>query len=315
MSTLGQPAPPTPAIFAPELAPPGFRTEFVSFWQDRAIIDPRSIYVHTNGGKPPTDWEFALRFAQASPGNNTCPTYQIDRDGEANKMLPSNRRSIATATVTPTTKVNDRLVWPTLTQEERDEIAAKGQVRDVSLSIETSDLGTLVDPGLVADFTDAQGEKVATAIAYESIVHDFPLVKLDDWFGAGVGGHTDPFTFPFTSIHRGKTCPGAGKKVGLWGWVLPRAIEIRDAWLAPPPDPTPPTRKEKPVYIVKDSGQFWIGDQLQSRQLGGETQAKVAIELAERAGAPLKNNAGEDVTDISQVQRADRRRLGVPVVG
>jgi hypothetical protein len=100
---LARPVPAKPATFAPELAPDGVEVKFVTFVLDRPIIAPRSILTHTNAASREGSVESAWNWSHAAPNTNTVPTYQVDRrhDGVwARKMLPSNRRAIANATVT-----------------------------------------------------------------------------------------------------------------------------------------------------------------------------------------------------------------------
>lgn len=225
-STLGRPAPPRPARFSADGAPAGVEVDLLSFWQTRPKLrDPlRSAFVHTNGATGEGSIESAKRWAEAKPNSNTAPHYQVDRSGRAAKFLPSDRRAIANATVD----------------------AFQGSFGDVawwSLAIETADPGYPV-PGEAAGFTEAQGEAVATILAYEASVWPSlgaSLVKLPAWHGAGIAGHTDPFGYPYTTLHRGKVCPGATKKAELWSWILPRTLEIFAAWHYTPARPDVPT--------------------------------------------------------------------------
>lgn len=228
--------PPKPAAFTPEGAPLGVEIKYLSFWRERALIKPRSQFAHTNGASVESTIEAQVRYSEASPNNNTAPHYLIDRTGRARKTLPTNRRGIANATVTPAT--NDGKTWPTLTAAQRASITQHGQIRDWSLAYETTDLGWPT-PGGKAGYSEAQGGTLAVIMAYESIVHDMPLDIISDWWGAGAASHTDPFEFPYTTIHRGKTCPGDQKKQDLRNWVLPHARAVRAAWLAPPVPVTP----------------------------------------------------------------------------
>lgn len=218
--------PPKPPQFHPEFAPVDVEVRFVEFLADRPAITPRSIFAHTNGARGEGSIESAWNWAHARPNRNTCPHYQVDRTGRARKMLPSNRRGIANATV----------------NEYEGE---HGDVSWWSLAIETADTGTNDDPTISA-FTPAQAERVAEIIAHESIVHGFPLEIISEWHGAGVASHTDPFGYPYTTLYRGKICPGDKKKAQVRSLVLPRAREIAAAWTFSTPPASPPTTTEIP---------------------------------------------------------------------
>lgn len=241
MTTLGRPTPPKPASFSPHGAPVGVEIKFVSFWQQRQLFaePPRSLLAHTNGAENEGSIESASNWAEAKPNSNTVPHYQVGRthDGvtRARKMLPSNRVGIANATVMPGTTR-----WSSLTKAQQAEILAHGQIRLWSLAIETADLGWPTPnrpdaPGGTVGFDDGQGELLATIIAYEANVSpNLPLVQLLEWWGAGIGAHTDPDGYPFTTTAPGKPCPGDAKKRDMREWILPRAVEIDTAWSGHP---------------------------------------------------------------------------------
>lgn len=229
MPTLGQPVPPRPAAFTPDGTPPGITWNPLPV--DRPPLDEpaRLIIVHTNAAQFRSTLATQRRLGLSDP-DATKPTYEIglDEHDGAEKWLRSDQRSIANGTVVPGMDA-----WDELTAQQRSEILEHGRSATFSLSIETIDLGWQAGLG---GFSDYQGEHVARALAYESLVPPgFPLEVVTDWFGAGVGTHTWPFEFPFWTIHRGKTCPGTQKKADFREWVLPRAREIRAAWTAPPP--------------------------------------------------------------------------------
>jgi hypothetical protein len=220
-------------IFAPDLAPPGVVYRPVTFWQDRPVIaTPRSIFVHTMAASVPTSVQSAWNHAHRNPGTNTCPTYAVGLEqGDAAKLLPSDRRSIATTTVQPSSSR-----WDSLEAWQQGEILQYGNVRDFSLSIETADTGSIADPAISA-FNDWQVEAVATIIAYESHLNGFPVEFLGRWFGTGVGSHTEPDEYPFTTLFPGKFCPGSKKKAQVKAEILPEARHILTTWFPPPPPP------------------------------------------------------------------------------
>lgn len=230
------PFPPTPGQFAADLAPDGVEIKFVTFWEQRKLFKdpPRLLLVHTNGASREGTVESASRWSEAAPHINTCPHYQVDRDGRARKMLPSDRRGLANATV----------------DEFED---GHGDVQGWSLAIETADTGYLTDPTISA-FTDIQAEVIATIIAFEQMVHGFPLQTPTEWFGAGVGSHTDPFGYPYWTIKRGKICPGSKKKLQVREVIVPRARQIAAAWSAPIPDPPEDDDVSRP-YICRTANQ------------------------------------------------------------
>lgn len=230
--------PTKPGAFRADLAPVGVEVKFVDFVAERPRLKAgkaRSILIHTNAARREGSIESAWNHSHADPNTNTVPTYQVDmtHDGvtRARKFLPSDLRPIANATVTQQTKFKPGgpLIWPTLSAAVQQDILAHGNIRDWSLAIETADTGTDADPGISA-FDAGQLETISAIVAFESIVHGFPLRLLDAWHGSGVGGHTAPFEFPFTTIKQGKFCPGDKKKAQITDVIIPRAIAIRAAW-------------------------------------------------------------------------------------
>jgi hypothetical protein len=228
--------PPRPATFAFDKAPPGCEVLFITFWRDRLLLDggrARLQLVHTNAASREGSIDSAWNWAHAKPNSNTIPHYQIDRSGRARKMLPSNRRGIANAT-----------------SRDAPGYAVHGNVRNWSLAYETADTGYLADPGISA-FTEAQVERVATILAYESITAGggdslgIPLSYPSTWHGAGSACHTEPFGHPYWTVEAGKICPGAKKKQQVRERILPRAREIAAAWLGQTPPPTPPEEDDE----------------------------------------------------------------------
>ena len=226
------------------------------FFQDRKLFEspPRLLLVHTNSARRQGDIESAWNHSNANPGRNTLPHYQVDRDGRARKMCPSDRHGIANATVSEETKIilgggSFRFPWKTLKAEWKDEILAHGNVQDWSLAIETADTGT-DDDRTISAFTEIQAEMVAQIIAFESIAHGFPIEFPSAWHGAGVASHCEPFGYPYwTSNLQHKGCPGPKKQAQVRDVIMPRAQEIKDVW-------------HREASIVVDTGrlQVVVGD-------------------------------------------------------
>jgi hypothetical protein len=251
-----------PPRFTPELAPYGVEVRFVDFAASRpAMPAPTAIHVHTNGASGEGSLQSAWNWTHAAPGSNTLPHYQVDRTRNgvtpARKMLATNLRGIGSTTVGPATRNSaGNLIWPTLSQEQRDAITAHDNVRTHTIVIETADTGTIDDPTISA-FDAGQLETVAEIIAYESITHGFPLVLQAEWWEPGVASHTDPAGFPFTTIHRGKICPGLKKKAQVRDVIIPRARQIVDLWTAPPP-PVTPLEVPAGMWIIAKTDAGWL---------------------------------------------------------
>lgn len=203
--------PAKPAQFHPEVPPPGFEAKFIDHWQDRPTMTApaRLQLAHTNAlpfeGTVDVAFRIANRWNPVDRPEVTIPQFQIDLDGRGAMLLPLDRMGIHSF------KVNG---W--------------------CIGIETADTGTDADPSISA-FSEAQAEQVAVAFAYSAVLYNIPLVYPDTWDGAGTACHTDPFTYPYWTKYEGKFCPGDKKKAQVRDVILPRAIAIRDAWLAPPP--------------------------------------------------------------------------------
>lgn len=204
--------PPRPSTFHAEVPPPGFERKLISFWRDRPLITPRLQLVHTNAAPVQSNVDGQFNWANQPGSGHTIPHCQIDRDGRAALILPSNRKGIANY-----------------------------KAAGFSLGFETADTGTRVDPSISA-FTAVQAEQVAVACAYYSVLHGIPLTYPATWDGAGTASHTEPFGYPYWTNAVGKTCPGAKKKAQVRNVVLPLAREIVAAWTggsSPAPNPPP----------------------------------------------------------------------------
>lgn len=212
-----------PARFDPESAPPGVELKFVSFWQTRPKISPRAQHVHTNGASKEGTIESARNWSESKPNSNTLPHYQFDRtSGRVAKLLPSDRKGIGSSTAS-------------------DARGLHGNVADWTLVFETADTGYLDDPTISA-FTDEQIQNIAVVMAYESITAGggnsigIPFTYPEEWHASGSCSHTEPFGYPYTTLYRGKICPGEKKKRQVRDVILPLAAEIADAWLNPSPE-------------------------------------------------------------------------------
>lgn len=229
--------PAEPASITATGAPFGVEVKSVLFAASRPAFVPRAIHIHTNGASREGSIYSAWNWTHANPGSNTLPHYQVDMTHgdvtRCRKMLATNLRGIGSGTVT-----SSNGDWPTLTDEQRATITAHGDCRHWTIVVETADTGYLADPTISA-FDAGQVELIATIVAYEAIVWDIPLVTQVDYWSPGVAAHTDPYGYPYTTLMRGKICPGGKKKMQVRDSILPRAQEIYAAWTAPPPAPEP----------------------------------------------------------------------------
>lgn len=201
--------PAKPARFHPEDAPPGFEKNVVSFWASRPAMTPRLQLVHTNWADNEGDVDSAKRWAEAAPGSNTCPHFQIDRDGRAALLLPLDRKGIGNY-----------------------------KAAEFSIVIETADAGKIADPPPTgSEFTVPQLEKVAVALAWAAWGYGIPLDYPAEWDGTGSACHTEPYGYPYWTNTATKKCPGDVKKQQMREYVLPLARQILTAWTAPPPPP------------------------------------------------------------------------------
>lgn len=206
------------------------------WWQTRPVIKPRLQLVHTNGARGEGSIESAINWGNAATAN-TKPHYQVDRHRAA-KLVPTDRRAIGNGTV-------DSFQ------------GGHGDVGEWSIVIETADEG-YPSPGEDSGFIGEQIEMIAQILAYESICHGIPLTTPNEWFLPGTAAHTDPFGYPYWTIHQGKVCPGRTKKAQLRLLVIPRAKRIVTEWTTSPDpgDDDMPTADNRRL--------------LDTRQLGGK---------------------------------------------
>lgn len=201
--------------FDPTSVPDGCIYRPVPFLAQRPVITPRSMFAHTMAARRRSTVQSAWNHANAAPNSNTLPHYALgldENDGCA-KFLPTNRRGIANATVDAYQGGHGDISW-------------------FSLAVETADTGSDADPGISA-FTDYQLEMLVRIYVHECAGWGIPAVKLPEWYGAGCATHTDPFGYPYTTLYRGKICPGSKKKAQFWTFVLPEVVRR----LTPPPPP------------------------------------------------------------------------------
>jgi hypothetical protein len=225
MTLVGNPIPPRPAYYGPDGAPPGIAVDLDAYdpnWiASRPRISPRVGVVHTNGG--PGEGTISGALAVANSGSNTThPHYNLNAPIPT-KHLRTDLRSIANSTPPHIERLYGEIdcsFW-TISYETADRGYSNGG---------NTDLG---------DFLYDHDELLARAIAYDSIVHNIPIIVPDVWNAAGFVTHTAPFDGVYT-IYKGKSCPGTTKKNRvLHGDILPRAREIRDAWTGTTPTPSP----------------------------------------------------------------------------
>jgi hypothetical protein len=217
--------PPKPERFAANIPPPGVTRNLVAFNNVRVKITPRLQLVHTNGASKEGNIASAKRWAEANPGSNTCPHFQVDRDGSAGMLLELDRKGIGNY-----------------------------KAADWSWVIETADTGYLDDP-TISEFTGKQAETVAIILAYGAVLYKIPLAYPATWDGAGTACHTEPFGYPLWTNAKGKICPGQKKKAQMRDLILPRAREIVAAWTAPVPKPDP--EQVPPPPDTKGTHDMW----------------------------------------------------------
>lgn len=205
--------PPRPSRIAHDTPPPGVQLRLLSFNDKRPKIKNRLVLYHTNGASGEGSIASAIRHAEANPGTNTAPHFQVDRDGSAAMLLELDRKGIGNY-----------------------------KAADFSWVVETADTGYKQDPGISA-FTPEQIETCAIIGAYAHMLDDVPISTPTAWDGTGVASHTDPFGYPLWTNARGKICPGLKKKAQVRELIMPLARQIVAAWTAPPapaPNPAPP---------------------------------------------------------------------------
>jgi hypothetical protein len=264
MPLTDAPIPPRPE-FSPFGAPPGVAVDFTAFkafnssgqtisapwWQTRLVIKPRLALVHTNGASKEGNLASQVNWANSSP-NNTHPHFAVNAP-QPTKFVPSDRKGIGNY-----------------------------RVSDWSIVIETADAGWPT-PGNAGGFLYDHAEIVARILAYESIVADLlgssmPLQYPGRWDGAGVGCHTEPFGYPYWTNSSGKACPGATKKAQVRDEILPRARQIRAAWLDQPSEDWIVKPYTKRVLDTRPTNTPLTRDTPRTFPVGMATQALVRIQ-------------------------------------
>lgn len=223
-SLLGRPTPPRPAQFTPHGAPVGsaFSVDLGAFTDNagmpwyltRPKIVPQIAVVHTNGASVQASLQSQVNWGNSGKYERTHQHWAVN-EGRAVRLVPSDRRGIGNSTpkaAEDAAGVVDCSFWSTV--------------------IETRDTGYLDDPG-ISDFLPGDAELVATILAYESLIdgQQFPIQIPLVWTGEGVVTHTWPHDRVYTTVS-GKICPGTKKKATFRDVIVPRAAQIRAAWLA-----------------------------------------------------------------------------------
>lgn len=290
---VDRPIPPKPEYFGPDGAPVGVELRLDAFvrlndgyqWKAaRPQIVQRVGVVHTNAASyesTAASQEAWGRNTSTPQGRNTTkPHYIVDRHS-ARKVIPTNLRGIANSTED----------WY---QDAEDELDSSFW----SYAIETADTGTIADPG-VSDFVGDGAETVAQILAYESIVGDYEIEIPTKWNGSGVVTHTWPFPWPAFTTKQGKTCPGAKKKATFRDQIVPRARQIRAAWLTPF-EHIDPTGEDMVPYFRIDG----YADQFLAIPVSAETKRRigdspVVLVKATTSRADLEKAVGYKLTPMT----------------
>lgn len=277
---LSLPIPPRPAEFTPTGAPPGVAVDLTAFkafrngeptsdpwWPTRTKISPRLALVHTNGASKEGKLASQANWANSAPAN-THPHYSVNAP-QPTKFVPTDREGIGNY-----------------------------KASKFSIVIETADAGW-PDPGHLGGFLYDHAEIVARILAYESIVWGFPLGYPTTWDGTGVGCHTEPFGYPNWTNVPGKPCPGETKKRQVRDEILPRARQIRAAWLEPtepkPPIPPEDDMARLPKARVRGKAKQWYLFPVSPEtnvELDTATDAPFVLDLTPQQIAQLEAHLG-----------------------
>jgi hypothetical protein len=235
--------PPKPSSFTPQGVAPGCRR--IPNLYPRVKMGRRVdiLCVHTNWAQGEGSIESAVNWSLSAPGVRTYAHYQHDRDGDAAKMLDSDRRGIGTG--------GKAWYW-----DQFDLPTASWR----SLTFETADRGLRTDPDPEGSyFSDAQLASLTRDLAYECVVHDIPPVLLPHPTGRGIVGHCHPFPYPVFTTASGKQCPGHRKYRQLVDVVIPWTAAIVAAWTATTPPPAPaPAPPPAPLPDLEVPPDMWL---------------------------------------------------------
>ena len=280
---VGNPIPPKPAEFSPYGAPPGIEVDFSALrgrgqdWHTtRPTITPRNVSLHTQAGAGRGNSRGLIGWANAGEYSHTHPHYGLNSDRSV-KLVPSNKRGIGNSTES----------WYEAEQHEVDSSY-------FSIVVETEDGGSrnapyvdggeyALTPGVLeidlGELSPDLAEDYARIMAYEAIVHDIPLRVAPVWNGRGMITHTWPFPWPAHTTQRGKNCPTPSKKRQFVEELLPRAIEIYNAWTGVVP---PPTEDDEIMIFMKhpNDPHLFVAD---VRHVDGATRDQlIALGVSER---------------------------------
>jgi hypothetical protein len=240
MSLLDRPVRPKPAHFGPDGAPPGIalRLDVYNTLDDglpwatvREACNPNTIVGHTNAASVEASVQSSINYGRNThtrDGRNTTKPHYLLGDKPA-KVLRTDKRAIANSTGSTIEQqfgVRDSSYW--------------------SIAVETADMGTTAaaeagyPAGDLGPFLYDNADDFAHVIAYESIVWGYPIRVPPTFTAGGVVAHTWPYPYPYFTTKAGKTCPGGTKIAAIRYEIIPRAIQIRAAWTAPPAQPDQP---------------------------------------------------------------------------
>jgi hypothetical protein len=241
MRLLDRPVRPKPSHFGPDGAPPGIALRLDAYatlddglpWTStRPTIKPNTIVGHTNGASVEATVQSSLNFGRntrTKDGRNTTKPHYLLGDKPA-KVLRSDLRGIANSTssaIEVEYGVQDSSYW--------------------ALAVETADIGSIAAkarginwPYDCGPFLYDNADDLAHIIAYEAIVHGFPIRVPPTFPAGGVVAHTWPWPYPYFTTKPGKTCPGTTKIAAIRDEIIPRAQQIRAVWTQPTPEPDHP---------------------------------------------------------------------------
>lgn len=274
--------PAKPSSYSPSGVAPGCRNYKRAY--ERPLMGRRVdvCVIHTNWAGGVGTIESHYNWSLANPGVNTFAHYQHDLDGDAAKMLDTNRRGIGNA--------GSSSYWSQFGLPNASYRA---------LVFETADRGTRTDPAPTGSyFTDAQAASLARDIAYECVLHDIPPVLLPKPDGRGITGHCWPFPYPAFTTAAGKQCPGYRKRDQMVDLIIPWAAAIVNAWTQTAPPPKPPPPGDDMTYLFR----ILTGQQKGTVGIAGPSVRPVSREEIE-PGGPLH---GQPIWDVPAGSYSER---------